>query len=60
MRTYSSLLFLKALMDQIESVVSEETDASELDSAQASPDKNINYERPAEVFDFIYGSSSGG
>ena len=46
-RSYSSLLVLQALMDEIRSILAQETASSELI-------------RPHEVFDYVFGSSSGG
>lgn len=46
-RSYSSLLILRALMDEVRSLLPSETAAGEV-------------LRPHEVFDYVFGSSSGG
>lgn len=46
-RSYSSLLVLRALMDEIRSILDEENTSGELI-------------RPHDVFDYVFGSSSGG
>ena len=61
-RSYSSLLILKALMERVQSVLQKEeapingTKAARL--VQEIP--NAHQLKPADVFDFMYGSSSGG
>ena len=60
-KSYSSLLILRALMERISLLhndgirVRETNEARSVRSAVGSPQL-----RPADIFDFMYGSSSGG
>ena len=62
MRSYSSLLILKALMERVEAVLATEAApkkgnrASEID--RDAP--NASRVRPADIFGFMSGSSTGG
>lgn len=62
MRSYSSLLILKALMERVESLLSTKA-ASKQEKKTYPPNddaRKIQRLRPADIFSFICGSSSGG
>ena len=61
-KSYSSLLILKALMERVQSVLQEEeTPISETKAAEVVQEiPNARELKPADIFNFMYGSSSGG